>query len=167
MALRSRPSLGPRLPSLALCGLSHRDDRRLSQWCGQSLPGCSRPGGHLAWELPGGPALQLLQRLGSPGQWPTSPARRPAAAGGDRLEAPVPWEGAGAHPPQGPVQQFLLETSGQGGPQKLQQWPGRADALGPLLAILSRGARGVFWRRGALLSPREAGGGGRWLCAQE
>lgn len=85
---RQRAAPGSQIPSLAWYGLRYQDDRRLSQWCGHSFPERSQPGGHLARELPGGPALQLLLRLGSPGLRPLSPARWPAAAEGDRAGGP-------------------------------------------------------------------------------
>lgn len=72
----------PRIPSLAWRGLGQRDDRRPRQ---AETPGCSWPGGHLAWEPPSGPALQLLLRPGSRG---ASPAGWLAAAEGDGARGP-------------------------------------------------------------------------------
>ena len=78
----SRPGLW--VPRCGWRGLRHRDGRRLSQRWGPNVAGHGQPGGHLARELPQGPALQLLRRPGSPGLGPPSPARGLAAAEGDR-----------------------------------------------------------------------------------
>lgn len=150
--------LGPRSPSLARCGLRRKDDRRLSQWWGQGFPERS----HLAWELPWGPALQLLLRPGSPGNGPLCPARRPAAAEGDRARGPCALEGAGGHPPPGAsAAVFVGNIWLRGSSQPQLRGAGK---LGPHTDLPSRGQEGGEGLRFPLPSPEVRGA--LWPCLQ-
>lgn len=103
-----------------------------------------------------GPALQLLSRLGGPGHWPRSPARWPAAAEGDRAGGPCAQGGGRQLLSPGPVQQFLLQTSGQGAPQPAPAVTSNGAQSSPYYSVWGLG-EGVLGDRGSVFPA-----GGQW-----